>query len=302
MGQPHPLPVAFGQLADRLVHDLVDAAQVTELTDARLPAGHRIHIARFDGVTGNPAAVVLLPENADSAWMLKVAQEMNLSETAFVYPLGDHFGLRWFTPRVEVELCGHGTLSAAHILWETGTVPAGEFIRFSTLSGLLGARKVVDVIELDFPAGDLTPAELPAGVIEAVGGEPVFSGVSGEKWLLEYASEAEILALAPDFISLSAIPGRGLIVTSRSGSGDVDFVSRYFAPWVGINEDPVTGSAHTILGPYWGRKLEKSEMTARQVSARGGLLRVRLADRRVFISGQAVTVFKGELLDQSVPA
>ena len=251
---------------------------------------------------GNPAAVVIIDHNPDRDWMLRVAGEMNLSETAFVYPLGEQFGLRWFTPRTEVELCGHGTLSAAHILWETRTVPVDRVITFNTLSGLLGAQRTDAWITLDFPANAVIPADLPEGVINAVGGKPVFHGVSGEKWLLEYASEAEILALAPDFISLSAIPGRGLIVTSRSGSGDVDFVSRYFAPWVGINEDPVTGSAHTILGPYWGRKLEKSEMTARQVSARGGLLRVRLADRRVFISGQAVTVFKGELLDQSVPA
>lgn len=247
--------------------------------------------------TGNPAAVVLLRENADRAWMLKVAQEMNLSETAFVYPLGDHFGLRWFTPRVEVELCGHGTLSTAHVLWETGTVPVGESIRFSTLSGLLGAREVGGVIELDFPAGDLTPVELPAGVIEAVGGEPVFSGVSSEKWLLEYRTEQEILDLKPDFIALSRISGRGLIVTSRSDRDGVDFVSRYFAPWIGINEDPVTGSAHTILGPYWGARLGRREMTAHQVSARGGVIHLRLAGDRVYIGGKAVTVFKGTLYD-----
>ena len=249
---------------------------------------------------GNPAAVVIADHNPDRDWMLLVAREMNLSETAFVYPLGDQFGLRWFTPATEVELCGHGTLSAAHILWETALVPVDQAITFNTLSGLLGAQRSGKWITLDFPANALTPGDLPDGVINAVGGEPVFSGVSGEKWLLEYTSEAEIIALAPDFPALSAIPGRGLIVTSRAGRGHVDFVSRYFAPWVGINEDPVTGSAHTILGPYWGAKLHKSEMTAHQVSSRGGVLRVRLADGRVFISGQAITVFNGTLHDQKV--
>jgi len=249
--------------------------------------------------TGNPAAVVIVEDNPDPDWMLRVAQEMNLSETAFVFPLGQHFGLRWFTPRTEVELCGHATLSAAHILWETGAVPVDHVITFNTLSGLLGAKREGDWITLDFPANQLTPEELPEGVIAAVGGRPVFSGVSGEKWLLDYSHEAEILALTPDFSALCNIPGRGLIVTSRADQNGVDFVSRYFAPWIGVNEDPVTGSAHTILGPYWGDKLGKLEMTARQVSARGGLLRVRLAGGRVFISGQAVTVFKGELLDQT---
>ncbi len=249
---------------------------------------------------GNPAAVVIADHNPDRDWMLQVAGEMNLSETAFVFPLGEQFGLRWFTPRTEVELCGHGTLSAAHILWETRMVPVDKVISFNTLSGWLGAQRMGNWITLDFPANAVTPGDLPEGVINAVGRKPVFSGTSGEKWLLQYANEAEILALAPDFAALSAIPGRGLIVTSQSDRGDVDFVSRYFAPWVGINEDPVTGSAHTILGPYWGEKLEKSELTARQVSARGGLLRVRLAGERVFISGQAVTVFKGELLDQKL--
>lgn len=247
--------------------------------------------------TGNPAAVMMLREDAPVDWMLKVAQEMNLSETAFVYPKADLFSLRWFTPRVEVELCGHATLSAAHVLWETGTVPPGETIRFSTLSGVLGARRVKDVIELDFPASGLLPAQLPAGVIAAVGGAPVFSAVSGEKWLLEYGTEAEILGLKPDFHSLTRIKGRGLIVTSRSDRAEVDFVSRYFAPWIGINEDPVTGSAHTVLGPYWGAKLGKQEMIAHQVSTRGGVIRVRLADERVLIGGKAVTVVRGTLLD-----
>jgi predicted PhzF superfamily epimerase YddE/YHI9 len=245
--------------------------------------------------TGNPAAVILLREDAPADWMLKVAQEMNLSETAFVYPLGDLFGLRWFTPRVEVDLCGHATLSAAHVLWESGTVPVSQGIHFSTLSGVLGARWVGDVIELDFPANSLAPAELPAGVVEAVGGTPIFSGVSGEKWLLEYGTEQEIISLDPDFNALAQIKGRGLIVTSRSDRMGVDFVSRYYAPWIGINEDPVTGSAHTILAPFWGARLGKQEMTAHQVSARGGVIHLRIAGERVYIGGKAVTVVKGTL-------
>lgn len=250
--------------------------------------------------SGNPAAVVLLAEDAPDEWMLKVAQEMNLSETAFVYPKGEFYSLRWFTPSTEVELCGHATLSAAHILWETGTVQAGQTIQFTTLSGLLGARRFDEVIELDFPAGDLVPGALPAGVIAAVGGEPVFSGVSGEKWLLEYSTEQEVRSLTPDFSALAKIHGRGLIVTSHADQSGVDFVSRYFAPWIGINEDPVTGSAHTILGPYWGKRLGKVHMTAHQVSARGGILTVRLAEDRVFIGGKAITVVKGSLVDLSV--
>lgn len=249
--------------------------------------------------TGNPAAVVLVTANPDRDWMLRVAREMNLSETAFVFPLDEQFGLRWFTPSTEVELCGHATLSAAHILWETRIVPVDKAITFNTLSGLLGAQLNGEWITLDFPAAPVIPGDLPEGVISAVGGSPIFSGISGEKWLLEYAGEDEILALTPDYATLSGISGRGLSVTSRASWSGVDFVSRYFAPWVGINEDPVTGSAHTILGPYWGAKLGKVEMTARQVSARGGLLRVRLAGERVLISGQALTVLKGELIDGS---
>lgn len=247
--------------------------------------------------SGNPAAVVLLRGAAPVDWMLKVAQEMNLSETAFVHPKGSLFNLRWFTPRVEVELCGHATLSAAHVLWESGSVQVDRTIQFDTLSGMLGAKRVEEVIELDFPAGTLAPAQLPDGVVEAVGGTPIFSGVSGEKWLLEYGSEHEVSGLKPNFTALKLFKGRGMIVTSRSDRAGVDFVSRYYAPWIGIDEDPVTGSAHTILGPYWGAKLGKKVMTAHQVSVRGGVIHVRLAGDRVYIGGKAVTVIKGTLFD-----
>jgi predicted PhzF superfamily epimerase YddE/YHI9 len=271
--------------------------RIRERTNMQLLPLFQVDAFTDQPFTGNPAAVVLLRKGASVDWMLKVAQEMNLSETAFVYPKADLFSLRWFTPRVEVELCGHATLSAAHVLWETRTVPHGEAIRFSTLSGVLGARRVEEVNELDFPAGGLLPAKLPAGVIAAVGGTPVFSAVSGEKWLLEYATEKEIWNLTPDFNALMQIKGRGLIVTSRADRAGVDFVSRYFAPWIGINEDPVTGSAHTILGPFWGVKLGKQKMVAHQVSARGGVVHVRLAGDRVYIGGKAITVVKGALQD-----
>ena len=244
---------------------------------------------------GNPAAVVLLEENADSGWMQNVAREMNLSETAFVYPKSNSFGLRWFTPKTEVDLCGHATLASAHVLWESGQVPHDQVIKFSTLSGRLSARKTKKNIELDFPANALLPGDLSEEILIAIGGVPEFIGISAEKWLLEFGSEKEIISLSPDFSALRQHTGRGLIVTSRSDKAGVDFVSRYFAPWIGIDEDPVTGSAHTILGPYWSKKLAKNYLTAHQVSERGGVLHLRVSGDRVYIGGQAITIFKGEL-------
>lgn len=245
--------------------------------------------------SGNPAAVLLTSADSDPQWMLNVAKEMNLSETAFVYPQSEKFHLRWFTPQTEVDLCGHATLSAAHVLWESQRVAGGQTIQFQTRSGILRAQSLEGWIELDFPSNPLFEQELDPAILEAVGGKVIFSGVSGEKRLLEYASESEIRALKPDFNALLRLPGRGLIVTSRSDTPGVDFVSRYFAPWIGINEDPVTGSSHTILAPYWGKRLHKQEMTARQISNRGGVLRVRLDGERVGIQGKAVTVMKGIL-------
>ncbi len=245
---------------------------------------------------GNPAAVVLLNAPAEVAWMRNIAREMNLSETAFLTPLAEGYGLRWFTPQAEVELCGHATLASAHVLWESGIVPASAKIRFSTLSGWLRASKNGGWIELDFPSAAATPGDVSEEVIAALGIVPEFIFHSGEKWLLEYHDEAEIQALSPDFAALRSRPGRGLIVTARSEKPGIDFVSRYFAPWIGIDEDPVTGSSHTILGPYWAEKLHKNHLTAQQVSARGGLLKVRVSGERTYISGQAVTVFSGQLM------
>jgi len=245
---------------------------------------------------GNPAAVCLLDGPADAAWMQSVAREMNLSETAFVHPDGDGWRLRWFTPVVEVELCGHATLATAHVLWETGRLDRAAVARFGTLSGLVTATGREGWIELDFPAFPPQEAAAPAGLADALGAHPTWIGRSRFDALLEVANEAEVRALAPDFAALAGVAVRGTIVTARSDDPQFDFVSRFFAPGVGVNEDPVTGSAHSALAPYWGRTLGKTEMTGFQASARGGVVRVRVAGERVRIAGQAVTVLAGELV------
>lgn len=245
--------------------------------------------------SGNPAAVVLLDTQAETAWMQAVAREMNLSETAFVHPQQGGYHLQWFTPQVEVDLCGHATLATAHILWQKGLVKAAETIRFFTRSGWLTASQKGDLIELDFPSAPLVPADITEEIITAVGAHPDFTGISGEKWLFEYADENIVRNLKPDFTALKQRKGRGLIVTAPSSNPDFDFVSRYFAPWVGIDEDPVTGSAHCILGPYWAQKLGKNHMTAFQASARGGIVQVRISGDRTYVGGKAVAVFEGKL-------
>src|SRR5512133_2682405 len=244
---------------------------------------------------GNPAAVVLLDQQADSDWMQSVAREMNLSETAFVHPQQGGFHLQWFTPLVEVDLCGHATLATAHILWQVGMVKEGESIRFFTRSGWLTASCEDDLIELDFPSAPLVPSDISEEIIRAVGARPDFTAISGEKWLFEYANEGIIRSLKPDFAALKQRKGRALAVTAPSDTPGIDFVSRYFAPWIGIDEDPVTGSAHCILGPYWSHKLGKNHMTAYQASTRGGIVHVRLSGDRTYVGGKAVTVFTGEL-------
>lgn len=246
---------------------------------------------------GNPAGVCLLREAADPAWMQNVAKEMNLSETAFLVPRGDGFGLRWFTPKVEVELCGHATLSSAHILFEEKILRADQTARFQTLSGLLTAARDGEWIELDFPARpphSASPDWAP-DLVSALGVKPSYIGLSKEDVLVEVADEATVRELEPDIAALAAVPARGVIVTSRAATTGFDFVSRFFAPAVGIAEDPVTGSSHTVLAPFWTERLRKESLTAYQASARGGVLRVRLVKDRVKIAGQALTVIKGEL-------
>jgi predicted PhzF superfamily epimerase YddE/YHI9 len=246
--------------------------------------------------SGNPAAVLILSAPADAEWMQLVAREMNLSETAFLSPRDDgSFGLRWFTPTVEVDLCGHATLASAHVLWETGRLHPEAEVRFDTQSGRLVARRAGSWIEMDFPATPDQPSAAPAGLSAALGAEPRYVGRSRFDTLVELGSEAEVRELRPDFGRLKQIP-RGVIVTARSSGGEFDFVSRFFAPAAGIDEDPVTGSAHCCLAPYWAKKLGKKELVGYQASARGGVVRVRDAGPRVILSGQAVSVLRAELL------
>ena len=246
--------------------------------------------------TGNPAAVCLVDREVTGEWMQRVAAEMNLSETAFLRPRdGGGWELRWFTPEVEVDLCGHATLASAHALWELNEAPAGEPIRFHTRSGVLTAAAAGNgLIELDFPATPPAAAQAPAGLAEALGAEPVWVGRTRFDYLVELAGEGEVRSLAPDYGALRRLEARGVIVTA-AGSPPFDFVSRFFAPSVGVDEDPVTGSAHCALAPFWGGRLGKAEMTAYQASPRGGAVSVRLAGSRVVIGGRAVTVLTGEL-------
>ncbi len=245
---------------------------------------------------GNPAGVCLLPEAAAEEWMQNVAGEMNLSETAFLVHREDGFNLRWFTPAIEVALCGHATLASAHILWETGTLHTGETARFHTLSGLLTAGQQGDWIQMDFPARPEEETEAPRGLAEALGTSLKYVGKNLYDYIVEVENEATLRALEPDFARLKSIPVRGIIVTSPSASPEFDFVSRFFAPGAGIDEDPVTGSAHCCLAPYWSKKLGKDKMLAYQASRRGGVVRVSLAGDRVLLGGQAVTVLRGELV------
>lgn len=247
---------------------------------------------------GNPAGVCILEQAGDPTWMQSVAREMNLSETAFLVKGEDGYNLRWFTPAVEVDLCGHATLASAHILYERGHLSAAETARFHTRSGLLTARLADGWIELDFPVQPAEPVTIPVGLLEALGLQTAaFVGKNVADYVVEADSEQTVRDLAPDFAALGKIPGaRGIIVTARASTPGFDFVSRFFGPAVGINEDPVTGSAHTALTPYWCAKLGCEELMAMQVSPRGGVLRLRLRGERVSISGQAVTVIAGDLL------
>ncbi len=250
---------------------------------------------------GNPAAVCVVGASASDGWMQSVAAEMNLSETAFVAPLGSEHGfrLRWFTPRVEVDLCGHATLATAHVLWEEGLLAPEEAAFFQTRSGLLTAARVSGGIALDFPVEPVrepfdpeTKAEL-----ESIVGSPVrFAGRNRMDALVELESERVVRGLEPDFGRLARLPVRGLIATAAAEGPGFDFVSRFFAPAVGIDEDPVCGSAHCFLGPYWGKKLGLRVLRAAQVSARGGVIGIELKGARVTLIGHAVTTLRGELV------
>lgn len=249
---------------------------------------------------GNPAAVCLLDQARDSPWCQLVAMEMNLSETAFVEPCGDDYRLRWFTPAVEVDLCGHATLATAHVLWESGRLSRGAQARFHTRSGLLTADRQEDGwIVLDFPATPPEVAEAPEGLAQALGATPRWTGRSRFDLVVELADPDTVQSLTPDIARLAALPCRGIIVTAQgapAGAPGVDFVSRFFGPASGVPEDPVTGSAHCALGPLWASRLGRNNLFARQVSRRGGEIRVSVVGDRVRLAGQAVTILRGQLL------
>ena len=246
--------------------------------------------------TGNPAAVVPLASWPDDGWLQNVAMEMNLSETAFFVPEGDCYRLRWFTPKIEVDLCGHATVATAKAMVELGLAGVGDDIKFSCRSGDLSARVEAARIVLDFPVKRESPADAPPGLIEALGVKPVYVGKNQFDYLVEVASEIEVRRAAPDFKRLLGVACRGTILTARAEGPKFDFVSRFFAPAAGIDEDPVTGSAHCCLADFWSKRLGKTKFVAYQASARGGIVGVELAGERVRLGGAAVVVARGELL------
>ena len=243
--------------------------------------------------TGNPAAVCVVNDWLAVELMQKIAMENNLAETAFIVREGNEWLIRWFTPVTEVDLCGHGTLASSFVVMEI-LEPERQEVTFRTMNmGDLVVRKKGDMLELDFPTDILQKCDLPRLVMESLGKEPVECFVGRSDFLLLFGSEAEILALRPDFRKLAMADGRGIIVTAPGS--DTDFVSRFFAPQAGIDEDPVTGSAHTTLTPFWSARLGKTSMTARQLSARRGYLECSLAGDRTLIAGRAMLYLKGEI-------
>ncbi len=248
--------------------------------------------------TGNPAAVVPLTSWPSNDFLQSVAMEMNLSETAYIVPRTDaprSFDLRWFTPNMEVDLCGHATLATARVIAHVGWAGEAETIRFQTRSGELTARLQGSAIVLDFPLKAEQPAEAPPGLCEALGLEPRYVGRNQFDYLVEAASEEVVRGLTPDMSRLAAVKCRGVIVTAASGSGDFDFVSRFFAPAAGVDEDPVTGSAHCCLADFWRARTGKTRFRAYQASARGGTLDVEIVGDRVLLGGQGVLIAEGEL-------
>lgn len=243
---------------------------------------------------GNPAAVCLPGATVAEGWMQAVAGEMNQAETAFVVPQGQDWGLRWFTPMVEVDLCGHATLAAAHVLWSEGFLPRSQLARFHTRSGLLTATAQEQRIVLDFPAVAMVPCAPPEGLIGALGVLPMSVFRAGPDLVVEVQDAQTVMDARPDLPQLATMPVRGIAVTAK-GEVDCDVISRFFAPACGIPEDAVTGSLHCALGPFWSRRLRRQVLRCRQASARGGLLEVETRGDRVHLTGTAVTVLAGQL-------
>jgi len=246
---------------------------------------------------GNPAGVCILPEARSEKWMQDVAREMNLAETAFLVKQNDGYNLRWFTPAIEVDLCGHATLASAHILWETGQLSPKDEARFHTKSGLLSANQNGKLIEMNFPATPATAVDAPPGLLQALDVKAKYAGKSKFDYLIEVESEDVVRSLNPDIGQIKTLPVRGIIVTAKTKSDGFDFVSRFFAPAAGVYEDPVTGSAHCTLAPFWAERLGKKELVGYQASSRGGVVQVRVEGDRVFLGGQAVTVLACELVN-----
>lgn len=243
---------------------------------------------------GNPAAVCLLPSALSDTLMQAIAREMNCPETAFVMEHHDGFLLRWFAPLQEVDLCGHATLATAHVLYEQHIATERQELRFNTRSGLLSVKKG-DTIIMNFPPEKASECSIPNWIIDALGVKPVYTGKNRMDYLIELETEKEVLVINPDFRALKKMDSRGVIVTAKSSGKGFDFVSRFFAPGLGVDEDPVTGSSHCCLGPYWQNKLQKNKFTAYQASQRGGIVEVEVSDSRVYIGGKAVTVLSGQI-------
>jgi PhzF family phenazine biosynthesis protein len=245
---------------------------------------------------GNPAAVCLLPAERDNTWLQGVGGEMNLSETAFLVEREDGYGLRWFTPVLEVDLCGHATLASAHVLWQTGRLDPKEPARFHTRSGPLSASRIGDWIALNFPREAAEPAPAPDALKSAIGIDPVWVGRNRMDYLVQLSSEAELRELTPNLEAVKHLGTRGLLVTARPDGGEYDYVSRYFAPQYGVDEDPVTGSTHCALAPFWTERLGRPSLVGYQASKRGGIVRTTVMDDRVVLCGRATTIMEGSLL------
>lgn len=248
---------------------------------------------------GNPAGVCILDKPRPDSWMQNLAMEMNLSETAFLLKESEGYRLRWFTPETEVSLCGHATLASAHILWEKGFLEKDQNVVFNTLSGTLVTRRIDDWIEMEFPSRQVTPGEAPESLLKVLNIRPLTVNMYSHKgsllYLFELQSEEDVKNTTPDFRLLKSEDAKVVMITSRSKSEEYDFVSRFFAPAVGIDEDPVTGSAHCYLAPYWAGKLNKTELVGFQASKRTGVIFCRVSGEHVYIRGKAITVFEGEL-------
>ena len=244
---------------------------------------------------GNPAAVVPLEEWKDDQWLQNVAMEMNLAETAYLVPNATGYDLRWFTPKVEVDLCGHATLASAIVLTHLGKLADESDVSFSTRSGILRAERHGSRFQLDFPINPEKACESPTGLVESLNVIPQHVGRNKFDYLVEVESEGVLRAIAADFKLLATVNCRGIIVTARSEGAEYDFVSRFFAPAVGIDEDPVTGSAHCCLADFWGKRLNETKMVGYQASARGGVVHVEVRGERVILGGEGIIFAEGKL-------